>query len=110
MLVAGILDARALTVVVVDHGCGKYFLMLTEEGRQYTVLFALTSFTAQLSTASLPKPAVVSLLTRLLSPSRAHRLFMWSIAIASKVIAAGSIVIFWAWCRLLKKNWDLSID
>jgi hypothetical protein len=69
----------------------------------------MVGFFPSILSISIPKFAVVSLLIRLLNPTRAHRIFLWVMVTVSGLILCGCMVILWAQCTPTRAQWDFSI-
>lgn len=57
----------------------------------------------------LPKLAVVHLLTRLMNPSRWHKMFLWALAIGTNLGLLATIVVLFQQCDPVRAQWDFSI-
>lgn len=57
----------------------------------------------------LPKLAVIHLLTRLMNPGRAHKIFLWVMGIACNLALLGCVVIMFAQCTPSRSQWVFSI-
>ncbi|TDZ38416.1 hypothetical protein CTRI78_v010852 [Colletotrichum trifolii] len=57
----------------------------------------------------LPKLAVVALLTRLMNPSKAHKIFLWAMTLFCLMNLVGCVVILFAQCQPSRSQWDFSV-
>ncbi|KAK4099303.1 hypothetical protein N658DRAFT_167018 [Parathielavia hyrcaniae] len=98
-----------LSIEAVRWGNGKHFDLLSLEEKQAVVKFTIIAFPPGIFSFSLPKFAIVSLLTRLLNPSRWHRIFLWSLAGVCQLVLLGCIIILFAQCQPSSALWDFSL-
>lgn len=95
--------------ISVDYGNGQHYQLLSihqaTEVRRYTI----AAFVPGTLSFVVTKFAVVQLLTRLLNPSRAHRIFLWSMCVlllVSIIIAYG---ILFGQCDPVEALWDVTL-
>ncbi|KAJ4392557.1 hypothetical protein N0V85_006960, partial [Neurospora sp. IMI 360204] len=98
-----------MTIASVHYGFGKHFDVLTLDEKQRMIKWAFFSFTPSILAFTIPKFAVVSLLTRLLNPSRWHRVFLWVLVGTCQVAILGCAIILFAQCTPSRAQWDFSI-
>ena len=98
-----------MTIASVHYGFGKHFDVLTLDEKQEMIKWTFFSFTPSVLAFSIPKFAVVSLLTRLLNPSRWHRVFLWVLVGTCQVAILGCAIILFAQCTPSWAQWDFSI-
>ncbi|KAK3489923.1 hypothetical protein B0T13DRAFT_405400 [Neurospora crassa] len=98
-----------MTVASVYHGFGRHFDILPLDGKQQMIKWAFFSFTPSILAFTIPKFAVVTLLTRLLNPARWHRVFLWVLVSTCQVAILGCAVILFAQCTPSRAQWDFSI-
>lgn len=98
-----------MTIASVYHGFGRHFDVLPLDGKQQMIKWAFFSFTPSILAFTIPKFAVVTLLTRLLNPARWHRVFLWVLVSTCQVAILGCAVILFAQCTPSRAQWDFSI-
>lgn len=57
----------------------------------------------------LPKLAVIHLLTRLMNPSRFHKIFLWALGITCNLGLLVTIVMLFKQCNPARAQWDFSV-
>lgn len=90
-------------------GSGRHIQTLTDKQRQGAILFTLIGFVPGILSYVLPKMAVVTLLGRLLNPSRSHLIWLWSMCIICLVTQMGAVGIVFGQCQPLRSQWDFSV-
>ncbi|KAL2017579.1 hypothetical protein VTK56DRAFT_1952 [Thermocarpiscus australiensis] len=98
-----------LSIEAVRWGNGKHFDLLDLDAKQGAIKYTIFAFPPGILSFSLPKFAVVSLLTRLLNPSRWHRIFLWALAGVCNLILIGCVIILFAQCDPSASQWDFSL-
>lgn len=98
-----------MTIASIHYGFGKHFDVLTLDEKQQMIKWTFFSFTPSILAFTIPKFAVVSLLTRLLNPSRWHRVFLWVLVGTCQVAILGCAIILFAQCTPSRAQWDFSI-
>ncbi|EGO55971.1 hypothetical protein NEUTE1DRAFT_112432 [Neurospora tetrasperma FGSC 2508] len=98
-----------MTIASVYHGFGRHFDVLPLDGKQQMIKWAFFSFTPSILAFTIPKFAVVTLLTRLLNPARWHRVFLWVLVSTCQVAILGCAIILFAQCTPSRAQWDFSI-
>lgn len=101
--------AVAFTVAAVRSGDGRHMAVLSTDQKSGAILWTMVGFFPSILSITVPKFAVVSLLIRLLNPSRWHRIFLWSMITISGLGLCGCMVILWSQCTPTRSQWDLSI-
>ncbi|EHA46987.1 hypothetical protein MCOR27_000039 [Pyricularia oryzae] len=96
--------------VAVSHGFGQHVDNLTVEQRSQAMMWSIIGYTPGLLSLSLPKPAVVALLTKALNPSVWHKRILWSIAILCVTNLVPYITLYYAQCRPVQAVWDPSVS
>ncbi|KAK3693451.1 hypothetical protein B0T22DRAFT_370054 [Podospora appendiculata] len=99
----------SLSVEAVRSGVGRHMDTLDVDQMQSALKFTIFGFVPGVMSFALPKFAVVSLLTRLLNPSRKHRIFLWAMAGLCQILLLGCIIILFAQCSPSRAQWDFSI-
>ena len=74
-----------------------------------SIMWIMIGFCPGVLSFALPKLAVVSLLTRMLSPPRWHAILMWAMAIVCLMSLLGCIAILFAQCTPTRSMWDFSV-
>ncbi|KAK3335272.1 hypothetical protein B0T19DRAFT_351385 [Cercophora scortea] len=99
----------SLSVEAVRSGVGRHMDTLDVDQMQSALKFTIFGFVPGIMSFALPKFAVVSLLTRLLNPSRTHRIFLWVMAALCQTLLLGCVIILFAQCSPSRAQWDFSI-
>ena len=95
--------------MAVNSGNGKHFAILDLEQKSGAILWTIVGFCPGIMSFGLPKLAVVHLLTRLMNPSRPHRIFLWFLGIFCVISLLGCVVVLFAQCSPAKSQWDFSV-
>ena len=74
--ICGIINL-GISSAAAEAGSGRHFDTLTLEQQQNVIKYTIAAFCPGILSFAIPKLAVVSLLTKLLAPSPAHRIFLW---------------------------------
>ncbi|KAK2770912.1 integral membrane protein [Colletotrichum kahawae] len=72
-------------IAAVAHGNGRHFDILDTEQKQGAILWTIAGFPAGVMSFGLPKLAVVALLTRIMNPSKGHKIFLWAMSFCAFV-------------------------
>ncbi|KAL1850973.1 hypothetical protein VTK73DRAFT_9567 [Phialemonium thermophilum] len=96
-------------VMAVHSGNGKHFAILTTEQKSGAILWTIVGFCPGIMSFGLPKLAVIALLTRLMNPSRWHRIFLWCLGIWCNISLLGCVFVLFAQCTPARSQWDFSI-
>lgn len=99
-----------MTIASIHYGFGKHASVLGLHDTQQMIKWTFFSFTPSILAFTIPKFAVVSLLTRLLNPSRWHRVFLWVLVGTCQVAILGCAIILFAQCTPSAAQWDFSIE
>src|SRR5690349_9940356 len=105
----GLTSAALSTVAVVSFGNGKHITLLTTEQQQGVLLWTTIAFCLGIMLLSIPKLAVVSLLTRILDPGRFHKWLLWIMVIWCQMSFLAAISILLGRCKPLRSMWDFSV-
>lgn len=97
------------SILAVRSGNGKHFALLTTEQKSGAILWTMVGFCPGVMSFGLPKLAVVSLLTRLLSPGRKHKIFLWTMAIICLLSLLGCVVVLFARCTPSRSLWEFDV-
>ncbi|KAL2262439.1 hypothetical protein VTK26DRAFT_1342 [Humicola hyalothermophila] len=97
------------TILAVNAGNGKHFGILTDDQKSAVILWTMVGFCPGIMSFGLPKLAVVALLTRLLSPGRIHRIFLWTLAIVCLLSLIGCVVVLFGRCTPARSLWDFDV-
>ncbi|TQN67056.1 hypothetical protein CSHISOI_08389 [Colletotrichum shisoi] len=81
-------------IAAVSYGNGRHFDVLTLEQKSGAILWTIAGFDPGVMSFGLPKIAVVSLLTRIMNPSRWHALFLWCLSIFCLVNFSAIVAIY----------------
>lgn len=90
-------------------GSGRHFSTLTSEEQQNTIKYTVAAFCPGILSFAIPKLAVVALLTKLLNPSPAHRIFLWCATWVTTLVLFGCVIILYAQCTPVRSQWDFSV-
>lgn len=101
--------AVGLTVVSVQHGDGRHMDVLTTDQKSQVLLWTIAGFFPGILAFTLPKLAVISLLCRMLSPSRTQRIFMYSLGTLLVINAFVCLGMLVGRCKQFRGVWDVSI-
>jgi len=90
-------------------GSGRHFDTLSLEDQQNVIKYTMAAFCPGVFSFAIPKLAVVALLTKLLNPSPAHRIFLWCSSGFTTLAIFGCVIILYAQCIPTRSQWDFSI-
>ncbi|KAI9163894.1 hypothetical protein HJFPF1_05524 [Paramyrothecium foliicola] len=107
-LICGYLSV-GFTVVAVEHGNGRHYSLLSDEQKQSVMLWTTCAFCPGVLCFGLPKMAVVSLLTRLLNPSKYHRWFLWTLAIWCLLTLFATVGTLLGRCMPAESIWNFAV-
>ncbi|EFQ34572.1 integral membrane protein [Colletotrichum graminicola] len=96
-------------IAAVSYGNGRHFDLLNPEQKSGAILWTIAGFPFGVMSFGLPKLAVVSLLNRIMNPTRKHAIFMWCLSIFCLSNLIGCIIILFAQCEPSRSQWDFSI-
>ncbi|KAI1872076.1 uncharacterized protein JN550_004279 [Neoarthrinium moseri] len=97
------------STAAVHSGSGRHIQTLSGKQISGAIQFTLFGFVPGILSYVLPKMTVVTLLARLLNPSRWHLVWLWSMCIICLITMMGSVAIAFAQCQPTKSQWDLSV-
>lgn len=83
--------------------------MLTTEAKSRAILWTEIGFCPGVFSFGLPKLAVIHLLTRLMNPGLAHKIFLWVLGIVCNLSLLGCIVLLFVQCSPVRSQWDFSL-
>jgi hypothetical protein len=92
-----------------ESGSGRHFDTLSLEQQQNVIKYTIAAFCPGILSFAIPKLAVVALLTKLLNPSPAHRVFLWCASSVTTIVLFGCVVILYAQCTPSRSQWDFSV-
>jgi hypothetical protein len=92
-----------------ESGSGQHFDTLSLEQQQNVIKYTIAAFCPGILSFAIPKLAVVALLTKLLNPSPAHRVFLWCASSVTTIVLFGCVVILYAQCTPSRSQWDFSV-
>ncbi|KAJ1330919.1 hypothetical protein MN608_04375 [Microdochium nivale] len=101
--------AVGFSIAAVLSGDGRHMAALTLDQISGAIMWTMIGFCPSILSISIPKFAVVTLLIKLLNPSRAHQIFLWMIVTLSGLCLCGCVVILYSQCTPTRSMWDFSI-
>ncbi|KXJ96170.1 hypothetical protein Micbo1qcDRAFT_201487 [Microdochium bolleyi] len=101
--------AVGFSIAAVLSGDGRHITALTPDHISGAIMWTMIGFIPSILSISVPKFAVVTLLVKLLNPTRAHQIFLWAIVTLSGLGLCGCMVILYAQCRPARSMWDFSV-
>jgi hypothetical protein len=93
-----------------ESGSGRHFNTLSLEDKQSVIKYTMAAFCPGVLSFAIPKLSVVALLTKLLNPSPAHRMFLWCSTSLTTLIIFGCVIILYAQCTPSRSQWDFSVE
>ncbi|KAL0941364.1 uncharacterized protein CTRU02_204127 [Colletotrichum truncatum] len=90
--------STATTLKAVAIGHGRHVASLTDPQKEAIMHWTIMAFSFGIFALVLPKLAVVALVNRLLQPKRAHRIFLWGLAVFCGIALLGNVVGLYAQC------------
>lgn len=94
-----------LTTLAVNAGYGQHPSTLTAAQLERAKFYNVASYPAALLSFSLPKLAVIALLTRLLAPHRSQRILLWSLGLTCLAMSMGCVAILFTMCDPTEALW-----
>ncbi|KAI7344128.1 hypothetical protein KC354_g15315 [Hortaea werneckii] len=91
-------------------GSGRHFEDLTAAQKSKVIHYNLAAFCPSILSIGIPKLAVVALLTKLLEPTRWHRITMWTAAGLTNLLLFGCVIILYAQCQPARSQWNFSVE
>lgn len=101
--------ASAFTSVAVDYGHGKHVQTLSQHQAEQVRLWTFAAFMPGVLVLGLPKVAVVTLLNRLLNPSKWHRRFLWGMVIWCLLSNLATIGTLAGQCTPTRAMWNFDM-
>ncbi|ORX92630.1 hypothetical protein BCR34DRAFT_442949, partial [Clohesyomyces aquaticus] len=99
-----------LNVASVKAGNGQHMAALSLKQKSDAILFTIAGFCPGILSFAIPKLAVVALLTKIMNPSRKHKIFLWALTSGCLLILLGCVVILFAQCNPSRSQWDFSVE
>jgi hypothetical protein len=99
----------AFTTKSVENGTGRHLAVLTPQQMSGAILWTMVAYQPSLQAFTVPKLAVIALLVRLLNPSRAHRIFLWTMGITCWLAVIFCNFLLFAQCTPSRSQWDFSV-
>ncbi|KAK4151644.1 hypothetical protein C8A00DRAFT_16966 [Chaetomidium leptoderma] len=93
----------------VHWGDGKHMDVLDITEKSQVLLWTIAGFFPGIMAFTLPKLAVISLLCRMMNPSRTQRMFMYGLGILLLINAFVCLGMLFGRCRPFRAVWDLTI-
>ncbi|CAG9985187.1 unnamed protein product [Clonostachys byssicola] len=99
----------AFVILAIKAGNGRHFDTLSIDEREGTIFWTVLALPMGMLAFSIPKLGVAALLTRIMNPTKQHKLAVWGLTsfCASTVVA--SIILIFAQCTPMRALWDLSV-
>lgn len=101
--------SNVLVTMSVYWGNGQHFAVLDLEQKQNTIKWMIAAYVPGIETLGFPKLAVVSLLIRLLSPSRLHTIVLWTMGIICCLSLTAMVMTLSLQCTPPKALWTFSL-
>lgn len=101
--------STALSTVAVHSGNGQHWSLLSADQQQRVILWTTAAFCPGVVSFGLPKLAVIYLLTKLLNPSRLHKMFLWWMGIWCQLTLFATVGILLGKCTPARSLWDFSV-
>lgn len=98
-----------ISSAAVESGSGRHFNTLNVEQQQNVIKYTIAAFCPGILSFAIPKLAVVALLTKLMNPSPAHRIFLWCSSGVTTLVLFGCVIILYAQCTPSRSQWDFSV-
>jgi hypothetical protein len=100
----------AFVTVAVRAGAGRHAAVLSIPDLENAIFFTTIGFIPGILSFTVPKFAVIILVTKLLSPHRWQKWIMWILAIINSSLILVTIAIVFAQCDPPKAMWTVGID
>ncbi|TLD07927.1 hypothetical protein PspLS_12178 [Pyricularia sp. CBS 133598] len=101
--------AVIFTTIAVQNGNGRHMALLTQKELSNAIFYSTISFVPGSLFFGIPKLGVVTLLTRLLNPSRHHVKFLWFLPIWCITSVAIAFTLVLTRCSPTSALWDPSV-
>jgi hypothetical protein len=98
------------SIMAVRSGNGKHFALLTDEQKSGAILWTMVGFCPGILSFGIPKLAVIALLSRLMNPSRKHRIFLWTLGVFCVLSLLGCVVVLFGRCTPSRSLWDFDVQ
>lgn len=104
--------ASAFTTVAVGYGHGRHVQTLSQHQAEHVRLWTFAAFMPGVLVLGLPKVAVVTLLNRLLNPSKWQRRFLWIMVSWCVLSNVATIGVLAGQCTPTRAQWnfDMAIE
>jgi hypothetical protein len=106
--ICGIINL-GISSAAAEAGSGRHFDTLTLEQQQDVIKYTIAAFCPGILSFAIPKLAVVALLTKLLAPSPAHKVFLWCSSGFTTAALLGCVIILYARCTPTRSQWNFSV-
>ncbi|KAB8235890.1 uncharacterized protein BDW43DRAFT_15389 [Aspergillus alliaceus] len=97
------------TTISVAAGYGQHFSALPPDTRERALIWNVISFIFGILSFATPKLGVAALLTRLLNPSRLHRMIIWGLVAVVTAVALMNIIIYITTCDPPQALWKTEL-
>ncbi|KAE8396403.1 hypothetical protein BDV23DRAFT_177939 [Aspergillus alliaceus] len=97
------------TTISVAAGYGQHFSALPPDARERALIWNVISFIFGILSFATPKIGVAALLTRLLNPSRLHRMIIWGLVAVVTAVALINIIIYITTCDPPQALWKTEL-
>ncbi|KAK2053312.1 integral membrane protein [Colletotrichum caudatum] len=101
--------STSLSTLAVFSGTGRHLDVLTLQQQQSIMLWSTAAQCPGIMSFSLPKLAVICLLTRLLEPGVFHKWFLWWMGIWCQLTLVATVAILVGRCTPARSLWDFSV-
>lgn len=97
-----------MTTVNVNLGYGRHADVIPER-LSLVLLLNLVDFSLGILSFCLPKLAVVALLNRLFTVSKAHRIMLWGLSGLVSAVSIVCVFILWFTCNPARAQWQMEM-
>ncbi|KAK1990331.1 integral membrane protein [Colletotrichum falcatum] len=101
--------STSLSTLAVASGTGRHLDVLTLEQQQANMLWTTAAQCPGIMSFSLPKLAVICLLTRLLNPGTLHKWFLWWMGVWCQLTLVATVGLLIGRCTPARSLWDFSV-
>ncbi|TEA12139.1 hypothetical protein C8034_v006390 [Colletotrichum sidae] len=101
--------STAFSTMAIRYGNGKHMKLLSTEQQEGAIFWTTVAFCPGILSFGLPKLAVVSLVTRLMNPSRYHKYFLCFIGVFCQVVLLITAALLLTRCNPPNSLWDFSV-
>lgn len=95
--------------VAINNGSGKHYPTLDQDHQESVVFWTMVGICPGVISLGVPKLAVVSLLIRLLNPSKYHRWFLWTLATVCVLSVTAITGTLLGQCDPMESLWNFDI-